>query len=62
MDSEDSKLKEKVLSYLKKRRDYIAKMMGERYRNTQEVNCCELETLFTYNAIISDIKHDRLGS
>ncbi len=62
MDTAAIKVKEKILSYLKKRRDYIAKMMGERHRNTQEVNCCELETFFTYNAIISDIKHDRLGS
>lgn len=54
--------KEKILVYLRKRRDYILNMMIERHKKMDEVNCCELETLFTYNAIISDIKHDKLES
>ena len=53
-------IREKILKYLTHRRDYITGMMTERHKKTNEVNCCEVEVLFTYNAIISDIKNDRL--
>lgn len=53
-------ISEKILVYLKKRKDYIMNRMKERQEKMNEVKCCELEALFTYNAIISDIKNDRL--
>ncbi len=52
--------KEQILEYLRKRRDYITNMMVERHKKMNEINCCELEVVFTYNALISDIKNDRL--
>ncbi len=60
MDTEAIKLKEKILKYLKIRRDSITSMMWKRYRETNEIDSSELEVFFTYNAIISDIKNDRL--
>ncbi len=52
--------KESILKYLRKRRDYINNMMIKRYEKMHEVNCCELEVVSTYNALISDIKNDKL--
>ncbi len=52
--------KEKILTHLRHRRDYITNMMSERYEKMKEINCCELEVLFTYNALISNVKNDKL--
>jgi len=53
-------LKGRIFKYLKKRKDSISEMMGKHFKETGEINCCQLEVLFTYNAIISDVKYDRL--
>lgn len=60
MATQDIKFKEMILKHLRHRRDYISNMMKERYRKIHEVNCCELEVFFTYNALISNIKNDKL--
>jgi len=52
-------MRERILEYLKKRRDGILKILEEKYRETDEIDITVLEVLFTYNAIISDIKNVR---
>jgi len=54
------KIKDKILKYLTHRRDSITDMMLDRWKKTWEIDDKELEVFLTYNAIISDIKHDRL--
>ena len=56
------KFKEKILSYLKKREDSISSILVEKFQKTGEIDPPTLEVFFTYNAIISDIKNDRLES
>lgn len=51
---------EKILKYLKKRRDGMVELMKEKFKETREVDAIMLEVYLTYNAIISDIKNDRL--
>ncbi len=53
-------MKEKILEYLKKRKNYIADMMVKSFKKNGEINSIMLEVFFTYNAIISDIKNNRL--
>jgi len=52
--------KGKVLEYLKHRKDGVAKMLTTTFKRTGEINPIILEVMFTYTAIISDIKNDRL--
>ena len=52
--------KEILLKYLKKRRDSIKDIMIEHFKITDEVDCCQLEVYLTYNAMISDVKNDRI--
>lgn len=54
-------MKEQILEYLKKRRDYMMGMVKESFDDSGEVNCCVFEVYLTYNAIISDIKNERFG-
>ena len=53
-------MKEKILKYLTKRRDSIRDMMQEHFTETGGINQSQMEVFFTYNAIIKDIKNDRL--
>jgi len=53
-------LKGRILKYLKKRRDGIRKMLTEKFEETLEIDPTILEVLLTYNAIITDIKNNRL--
>lgn len=53
-------MKEKILEYLKKRSDGMMEMIKQNFKETEEIDSIMLEVYFTYNAIISDIKNDRL--
>ena len=53
-------MKEKILKYLTKRRDSIRDIMQEHFTETGGINQSQMEVFFTYNAIIKDIKNDRL--
>ena len=62
IEHDREKRKEKLLAYFTKRRDSIQEMMKEYFDKNGEVHCCQTEVYFTYNAIISDIKNDRMES
>ena len=53
-------MKEQILKYLKKRRDYIINLMQKHFEKTRDIDSAMLEVFFTYNAIISDITNNRL--
>lgn len=55
-----AEFKSRILKYLKKRSVGIQKMMTEYHYETDEINCCQLEVFLTYNAMISDVKNERL--
>ena len=52
--------KSRILKYLKKRKEGVSEMLHISYKRSGEINPMILEVLFTYRAIISDIKNDRL--
>ena len=52
--------KDRILKYLKIRQVSIVNMLKEEFKDTGEIDDKVLEVMFTYNAIISDIKNDRL--
>lgn len=49
-----------MLKYLKKRRDSMMLSIKKEFDETQEINNPMLESYFVYNAIVSDIKNNRL--
>ncbi|KKN90900.1 hypothetical protein LCGC14_0224840 [marine sediment metagenome] len=53
---------EDMLKYLKVRRDSIIMMISKNFKETQKIDTTHLEVYFTYNAIISDIKNERIVS
>ena len=53
--------KEMILKYLKHRRAGVAEMLNITFKRSGEINPIILEVMFTYTAIISDIKKDRLN-
>ena len=53
--------KGRILKYLKIRKESIENMLKEGFKETGEIGPKALEVMFAYNAIISDIKNDRLG-
>ena len=60
IEHDREKRREILLAYFTKRRDSISGMMDEHFKATDEINCCQMEVYFAYNAIISDIKNNRL--
>jgi len=52
--------KQRIIKYLKHRKEGIAKMLNIAFKRSGEINPIILEVLFTYTAIISDIKKDKL--
>jgi len=52
--------KERILKYLKHRKEGVSKMLVKKFIETGEINPTILEVVFTYRATISDIKKDRL--
>ena len=55
-----AELKDRILKYLKKRKNGIGDMMIEYFRENGEINCCQLEVYLTYSAMIRDIKNDKI--
>lgn len=56
----DDQLKDRILKYLKYRKKGVWELIHKCYGRTGEVNPILLEVAFTYKAIISDIKKDKL--
>ena len=52
--------KERIIKYLKHRKDGVAEMLRITFKRSGEINPIILEVMFTYTALISDIKHGRL--
>jgi len=55
-----AELKDRILKYLKHRKKGVAKMLTTTFKRSGEINPIILEVMFTYTALISDIKHGRL--
>lgn len=53
-------LKDRIIKYLKHRKKGAWELLHKCYGRTGEINPILLEVAFTYKAIISDIKKDRL--
>ena len=53
-------LESRIIKYLKHRKEGVAEMLKIGFKRSGEINPIILEVLFTYSAIIRDIKNDRL--
>ena len=52
--------KERIIKYLKKRKEGMWELLQIKFKETGEINPVMLESYFTYKAVMSDIKNDRL--
>ncbi|KKM61583.1 hypothetical protein LCGC14_1530250 [marine sediment metagenome] len=52
--------KNRIVKYLKHRQAGVVKMLNTAFKRSGSINPIILEVMFTYAAIISDIKNDRL--